>query len=129
MATGIQILEPAFSETARENGGAFNDMLAERRTGRSPVDRMVENLPGEEQRYGRSALSFGAATRPPVEATRFIAGGKSAATKGVKYRCDEAWDRLSETLVLDIRDAGRKAVRIAERDTVLVDRVLVCLRK
>jgi hypothetical protein len=62
-----------------------------------------------------------------VEATRFIAGGKLAAVKGPKSRCEQARDRLAQTRVPDIRDAGRKADRIAEHcDTVLVAGVPVC---
>jgi hypothetical protein len=85
MATGIKILEPAFPETARESAGAFIDMLAEHRMGQSSVDRIVENLPGEEQCHGRSASSFGAATRSPehrggdtLHCGREVGGGEGA---------------------------------------------------
>jgi uncharacterized protein len=96
------------------------------------VDRMVGNLPGEEQRRRRTAPSLAEQFDGPntVEATRFIAEGNLVAVEGRNLSVTRRGPAYPNRYcgIFEMRDA--KAVRITEYcDTALVDSVLVHPRK
>jgi hypothetical protein len=129
VATGREVLEHAFRETAKGNGRPFVDMLAEDiewsiigSTTWSGTYRgkgsVITNLlrPLAEQLDGSNI----------VEATRFIVEGNLVAVEGRNLsvmRCGQAYPNRY-CWIFEMRDG--KAVRITEYcDTALVDSVLV----
>ena len=133
MATGRDVLEHAFRETAKGNGRPFVDMLAD------DVEwSIIGSTEWSETFRGKSSV-IADLLRPlaeqfdgpnTVEATRFIAQGNlvavegrnlSVTRRGAAYPNRYCW-------IFEMRDG--KAARITEYcDTALVESVLVRPRK
>ena len=133
MATGREVLEHAFRETAKGNGRPFVDMLADdvewsiigatewSETFRGKSSVIVDLLrPLAEQFDGPNT----------VEATRFIAEGNLVAVEGRNLSVTRRGPAYPNRYcwIFEMRDG--KAVRITEYcDTALVESVLVRPRK
>ena len=129
MATGREILEHAFRETAKGNGRPFVDMLAD------DVEwSIIGSTEWSETFRGKSSV-IGELLRPLaeqfagpniVEATRFIAEGNLVAVEGRNLSVTRRGPAYPNRYcwIFEMRDG--MAVRITEYcDTALVERTLV----
>ena len=133
MATGREVLEHAFRETAKGNGRPFVDMLAD------DVEwSIIGSTEWSGTLSGKSSV-VGDLLRPlaeqfdgpnTVEATRFIADGNLVAVEGRNLSATRRRPAYPNRYcwIFEMRDG--KAVRITEYcDTALVERALVRPRK
>jgi uncharacterized protein len=133
MATGREVLEHAFRETAKGNGRPFVEMLAD------DVEWSIMGSTEWSGTYRGKTSVIADLLRPlaeqfdspnAVEATRFIAEGNLVAVEGRNLSVTRRGPAYSNRYcwIFEMRDG--KAVRITEYcDTALIDSVLVRPRK